>query len=247
MIEIDVKKCKEMQGKVIVIVGATGGIGAALTLKLRDAGAKLVLVARNQHRLDQLQSHLGEGASVLTVATDITQPDQVEAAMQKAIARFDRIDALVNAAGAGVMKQFNKLEPKDLDAMLDLNLKGSFYTTQAAANVMKEQRSGHICNVIGILGKHSMPMAAAYCASKFGAVGLSKCIAEEVRRHNIKLTLFYFGGVDTPFWDHVALKVDRSKMLRPETAADAIFYALSAEPQAVPMEINLQPDSHLFF
>ncbi len=246
---MDINKCKEMQGKVIVIVGATGGIGTALTLKLRNAGAKLVLVARNQQRLNQLQSHLGEGegASVLTVATDITQPDQVEAAMQKAVAQFGRIDALVNAAGAGVMKQFNKLEPADLDAMLDLNLKGSFYTTQAAANVMKEQRSGHICNVIGILGKHSMPMATAYCASKFGVVGLSKCIAEEVRRYNIKVTLFYFGGVDTPFWDHVALKVDRSKMLRPETAADAIFYALSAEPQAVPMEINLQPESHLFF
>jgi hypothetical protein len=61
------------------------------------------------------------------------------------------------------------------------------------------------------------------------------------------MTLFYFGGVDTPFWDQVSLKVDRAKMLRPETAADAILHVLSAEPQAVPMEVNIQPESHLFF
>jgi len=131
--------------------------------------------------------------------------------------------------------------------MLDVNLKGSFYTTQAAANIMKEQKSGHICNVIGILGKHSMAMAAAYCASKFGVVGFSKSIAEEVRRYGIKFTLFYFGGIDSAFWDNAGLKVDRSKMLSPDTAANAIVFALTADPNAVPMEINIQPESHLFF
>jgi NADP-dependent 3-hydroxy acid dehydrogenase YdfG len=235
-----------MQDKVVVVVGATGGIGAALTRKLVSTGARVVLAARDITRLQQL-STIGEPNTILTVPTDITDPAQVHTLMQKAIAQFGQLDALVNVAGAGVMKQFNKLEPADLDAMLDLNLKGSFYTTQAAANVMKDQRSGHICNVIGILGKHSMPMAAAYCASKFGAVGFSKCVAEELRRYNVKLTLFYFGGVNTPFWDEVSLKVDRAKMLSPETAADAVLYALMAEPQAVPMEINIQPDNHLFF
>ncbi|WP_322744230.1 hypothetical protein [Planktothrix mougeotii] len=70
---------------------------------------------------------------------------------------------------------------------------------------------------------------------------------DEVRRYGIKVTLFYFGGVDTPFWDNVSLKVDRSKMLSAETAANSILYALSVEPQAIPMEINIQPESHLFF
>jgi short-subunit dehydrogenase len=112
---------------------------------------------------------------------------------------------------------------------------------------MKDRKIGHICNVIGILGKHPMAMAAAYCASKFGAVGFSKCMADELRRLGIKVTLFYFGGIDSPFWDNVSLKVDRSKMLTTETAANAIMFALSADPQAVPMEINIQPESHLFF
>lgn len=238
-----------MQEKVIVVVGATGGIGSALTHKLAQEGTRLVLAARDNTRLAHLVSELPitNREQILTVPTDITDPSQVETLMSKAVTEFGQIDVLVNAAGAGVMKQYNKVEPADLNAMLDLNLKGSFYTCQAAAEAMKEKKSGHICNIVGILGKHSMAMASAYCASKFGVVGFSKCMADELKRFGIKFTLFYFGGVDSPFWDNVSLKVDRSKMLTPETAANAILFALSADPQAVPMEINIQPESHLFF
>ena len=235
-----------MQDKVVVVVGATGGIGSAVARKLADAGATLVLAARNSSKLDALAGELSP-TKVLSVPTDITDLQQVETLMQTTVKHFGQIDALINAAGAGILKQWNKLEPADLDAMLDLNLKGSFYTSQAAANVMKDRKSGHICNVIGILGKHSMAMGTAYCASKFGVVGFSKCMADELRRYGVKFTLFYFGGVDSPFWDNVSLKVDRSKMLSTETAANAIMFALSADPQAVPMEINIQPESHLFF
>ena len=238
-----------MQSKVVVVVGATGGIGAALVPKLAEAGAKLVLVARDADKLEELVNNLEDDYDIeaIAVPTDITKYAQVEAMVQKAIAQFGQIDILVNAAGAGVMKQFLRIEPQELDQMLDLNLKGNFYTSQVVANVMKDRKIGHICNVIGILGKHPMAMAAAYCASKFGAVGFSKCMADELRRLGIKVTLFYFGGIDSPCWDNVSLKVDRSKMLTAETAANAIMFALSADPQAVPMEINIQPESHLFF
>lgn len=231
--------------KVVVIVGATGGIGSALTHKLASAGARLVLAARDNDKLSNLAAQLS--GEVLTVPCDITKPEQVDALFASAIAQFGQIDALVNAAGAGIMKPYSNLDPADLEAMLDVNLKGSFYTCQAAAELMQERKSGHICNVVGILGKHSMSMASAYCASKFAVVGFSKCMAEELKRFGVKFTLFYFGGVNSPFWDNVSLKVDRKKMLSPETAAEAIFYALSAEAQAVPMEINIQPESHLFF
>jgi short-subunit dehydrogenase len=236
-----------MQNKTIVIVGATGGIGSALAQKLAPTGANLVFVARNGQKLDELTSNLSATGSILSVPTDITNPQQVETLMEKTVTNFGQIDVLVNAAGAGVMKQYNKITPEDLETMLDLNLKGSFYTMQAAANYMKDQQKGHICNIVGILGKHPMAMASAYCASKYGLVGLSKCMAEELKRYSVKITLFYFGGVDTPFWDNVSLKVDRRKMLSPQTAVEAIWFALCAEPQAVPMEINIQPESHLFF
>jgi short-subunit dehydrogenase len=236
-----------MQDKVVVVVGATGGIGSALTRKLAPIGANLVLAARDSSALSTLAAQFPASKQVLTVPCDITDRQQVDTLMEKTVAQFGQIDALVNAAGAGVLKPYSNLEPADLEAMIDVNLKGSFYTCQAAAELMQERKSGHICNVVGILGKHSMSMAAAYCASKFGVVGFSKCMAEELKRFGIKFTLFYFGGVNSPFWDNVQLKVDRKKMLSPETAADAIFYALQAEPQAVPMEINIQPESHLFF
>ncbi|MFM6191806.1 SDR family oxidoreductase [Planktothrix sp.] len=235
-----------MNHKVAVIVGATGGIGATVARKLAQTQTKLVLAARNHTKLATLATEL-QTTEVLPISCDITDPQQVESLMEKTVDYFGQIDILVNAAGAGILKQWNKIEPADLDAMLNLNLKGSVYTCQAAANLMKQQKSGHICNVVGILGKHSMAMSGAYCASKFGLVGFSKCFADEVRRYGIKVTLFYFGGVDTPFWDNVSLKVDRSKMLSAETAANSILYALSAEPQAIPMEINIQPESHLFF
>lgn len=234
-----------MKNKVIVIVGATGGIGSVLTRKLADAGARLVLVARDKGKLVTLTEELS--GEVAVIPTDITLKEQVDALFKQIIADFGQVDALVNAAGAGVMKPYGNLDPADLDAMLEVNLKGSFYTSQAAAELMQERKSGHICNVVGILGKHSMPMAAAYCASKYAVVGFSKCMAEELKRFGVKFTLFYFGGVDSPFWDNVSLKVDRKKMLSPETAASAIMYALGADAQAVPMEINIQPESHLFF
>jgi len=237
-----------LQDKVIVIVGATGGIGATLTRQLAPTGVRLVLAARNAENLAALASELpGESGNVLIVPTDITQPQQVDTLIQRTISQFGQIDVLVNAAGAGILKAYNTIEPADLEKMLNLNLKGCFYTTQAAAKEMQKRKSGHICNVVGILGKHSMPMAAAYSASKFGVVGFSKSIAEELKRFGVKITLFYFGGIDSPFWDQVSLKVDRNKMLSCETAANAIFYALSVEPQAIPMEINIQPESHLFF
>lgn len=238
----------KLKGKVIVIVGGTGGIGATLARKLAAAETSLVLAARGTEPLAALAAELrGTGATVLAVPTDITDAAQVANLFTQAIAQFGQIDALVNAAGAGILKQFNKLTEADLDQMLAVNLKGSFHTCQAAIEMMKDRKMGHICNVIGILGKHSMAMGAAYCASKFALTGLSKCMADEARRYGIKVTLFYFGGIDSPFWDNVSLKVDRAKMLSTETAADAILFALSAEPQAIPMEINIQPESHLFF
>lgn len=233
-----------VQGKVAVVAGATGGIGRAVTAQLAQAGAKLVLAGRNSDRLQELAHTYPEA---VVVPTDITDPAQVEALMHKAVSHFGGVDILVNSAGVGVMKQYNKIEPADLGAMLEVNLKGCFYLMQSACQVMKERQGGHICNVIGILGKHTMPMGTAYCASKFGAVGLTKCVAEEVKRFGIKVTIFYFGGVNTPFWDNVNLKVDRSKMLSADQAARAILFALTADPMAVPMEINIQPESHLFF
>lgn len=233
--------------QVVLVVGATGGIGRAVVERLHPTGATLVLASRSRDRLEQLAATLPPSTPVQLYPCDITQPDQVAALMAAIRHQQGRLDVLINAAGAGLLKPYAKITPPELEQMLALNLKGCFYTSQQAAELMKEQQRGHICTVVGILGKHSMAMGAAYCAAKFGVVGFSKCMAEELKRYGIKFSLFYFGGVDTPFWDQVSLKVDRQKLLRPETVAAFIQAALETDRHAVPLELSLMPDSHIFF
>jgi NADP-dependent 3-hydroxy acid dehydrogenase YdfG len=113
-----------MEDKIVIVVGATGGIGSALVRKLAHTGVRLVLAARDRSSLATLTSELP--GQVLNVACDITDPQQVDILIEKAIAQFGQIDVLVNAAGAGILKPYNQLEPADLEKMLDVNLKGCF-------------------------------------------------------------------------------------------------------------------------
>lgn len=236
-----------MQGKVILITGATGGIAQAVIPLLAEQGADLVLAARRGEVLSQIAAQVQGPGQVLTVPTDVTQPDQVERLVEKAQSQCGRIDGVLNCAGLGVLKPAPQITTEDLDRMLAVNLKGSFYVSQQVANLMREQRSGHILNFPGILGRHPMAMAAGYCASKFAVVGFTKCMADELKRFGVKFTLFYFGGVDSPFWDDIAMKVQRDKMLRLETVAETIRHTLSLPADAVPGEVVLQPESHQFF
>ncbi|MFS8783210.1 SDR family oxidoreductase [Synechococcus sp. R3-13] len=233
---------------VILITGATGGIGSVLVPMLAQAGSHLVLAARREEPLRTLvEKSLSLGAaSGVGIPTDVTDYAQVEALVNQTVQKHGRIDVLINLAGAGILKPAPQLTPADLERMLAVNLKGSFYTSQLAANPMREQKSGHILNFPGVLGRYPMAMASAYCAAKFGVVGFSKCMADELKRFGVRFTLFYFGGIDSPFWDPISLKVQRDKMLSPATAAEAICFALTAPAGAVPSEIVLQPESHQF-
>lgn len=216
--------------------------------RLAQAGSHLVLAARRAEPLQALvekAATLG-AASGLGIPVDVTDYAQVEVLVAQTVQKHGRIDVLINLAGAGILKPAPQITPADLERMLSVNLKGSFYTSQWVANHMREQKSGHILNFPGILGRHPMAMASAYCAAKFAVVGFSKCMADELKRFGVRFTLFYFGGVDSPFWDPISLKVQRDKMLSPATAAEAIQFALSAPANAVPSEVVLQPESHQF-
>ncbi|MEN9226702.1 MAG: SDR family oxidoreductase [Thermostichus sp. DRC_bins_24] len=233
---------------VILITGATGGIGSALVPRLAQAGSHLVLAARRAEPLQELvekATALGVG-SATGIPADVTDSAQVETLVDQTVRQHGRIDVLINLAGAGILKPTPQITPEDLERMVSVNLKGSFLTSQRAANYMREQKSGHILNFPGILGRHPMAMASAYCAAKFGVVGFSKCMADELKRFGVRFTLFYFGGIDSPFWDPIHLKVQRDKMLSPVTAAEAICFALMAPAGAVPSEVVLQPESHQF-
>ncbi len=233
---------------VVLVTGATGGIGSALVPLLAQAGAHLVLAARREdplHTLAEKAVSLG-AASGVGIPADVTDYAQVEALVAQTLQKHGRLDVLINLSGAGILKPAPQITPADLERMLAVNLKGSFYTSQLVANAMREQKSGHILNFPGILGRHPMAMASAYCAAKFGVVGFTKCMADELKRFGVRFTLFYFGGIDSPFWDPISLKVQRDKMLSPAMAAEAIRFVLTLPANAVPNEVVLQPESHQF-
>ncbi len=204
------------------------------------------MAARRQDGLAQVAAACPGTQAPWVVPTDVTDPAQVEALMLTTRDRFGRIDSLLNCAGIGILKAAQSITPADLDTLLDVNLKGSFYASQFAAAIMREQKSGHIINFPGVLGKHPMAMAAGYCASKFGVVGFTKCMADELKRFGVRFTLMFLGGIDSPFWDNVSLKVQRDKMIDLDSVATMLEHVLALPPSIVPAEINLQPESHQF-
>ncbi|MBC8122797.1 MAG: SDR family oxidoreductase [Gemmatimonadaceae bacterium] len=234
--------------RVVLITGASGGIGSAVARRLAKEGASLVLAARRPDVLEALAEECrGLGAEAVAVPTDVSDKAGVDALYAEVAARFERLDVVINAAGLGILKSIQSLSEDDLDRQLAVNLKGTFLSCQAAIPVMSRQESGgHIFNIPGILGQHPMALGAAYCASKYAVVGMTKAMALDLKRTSIKFTLLYLGGVSTPFWDNAGLRVQRDKMLTPEIAADAIAFALSVPAPGVPNEIVIQPDSHQF-
>lgn len=239
-----------LSGKTIVLAGATGGIGSATALQLARQGARLLLSGRSEARLATLAGQIdyATGTEAAVFAADLTDPPQSTRLMETAHSTFGtEPDVVINASGVGAIKSVENLTPEDFQTLLSTNLLGAMYLSQAAVRVMAPKKSGHILHVVGILGKAPMANATAYCASKYGLTGfLSALRAEVSRRHNIKITGLYLGGVDTPFYDNpaVEMKVQRDKMLSADDAASAIVYALSQPAHLVLGELTLQPESH---
>ena len=235
-----------LSGKVAMVTGGSSGIGRASAQRLAEAGATIVLAARTEDDLVEAAETISRatGQFVLPVVCDVTQPAQVEAMVKAAVAECDRIDILVNAAGLGVLKPVLDLAQTDFDQMLDVNLRGVFTVSQAVARQMAEQRGGLIINLPGTMGRAVMANSVGYCASKWGVVGLTKAMATDLKRYGVKFTLLYLGGVDTPFWDSIDMRVQRDKMLSVDDAAQAVLYAAAQPAQAALNELTLQPESH---
>jgi NADP-dependent 3-hydroxy acid dehydrogenase YdfG len=154
------------------------------------------------------------------------------------------LDILVNAAGIGIIKPLELLSEADFMQSLQVNLVGGFHLMQAILPGMKEQKKGLIINIPGILGKVPMAGAAAYNASKYGLVGMMQSIREELKRTEIRITNIFLGGVDSPFWDTINLRVQREKMIQAEEAARAIWFLCQQPVSGVVSEMVLQPFNH---
>jgi len=232
-----------LKDKNILVIGATGGIGSRTVKLLADSGAKLFLTGRNREKL-QAAAASCHVSPERYFALDISQASSVNELKEKYFQQFPNIDILINAAGIGIIKSMDTLDETDFLRTLNANLVAPFLLMKAFLPAMKEAKTGLIINIPGVLGKVPMAGAAAYCASKYGLVGMMQSIREELKRTDIRITNLYLGGVDSPFWDTIDLKVQREKLVQAEDAAKAIWFLCQQPSSGVVSEMVLQPFNH---
>ena len=234
---------EKLSGKKILVVGATGGIGSSLVKLLHQSGASLFISGRNNEKLLALSQQIGLSSSCIA-AVDITSSTEVEQLAVQVNAEMGTLDILINASGIGIIKPLEQLSLEDFMQSLQTNLVGSFLLVKAFLPAMKEVKKGLIINIPGVLGKVPMAGAAAYSASKYGIVGMMQSIREELKRTEIRITNIFLGGVDSPFWETIDLKVQKEKMIREEEAARAIWFLCQQPASGVVSEMVLQPFNH---
>jgi NADP-dependent 3-hydroxy acid dehydrogenase YdfG len=185
-----------IEGKVVVITGASSGLGEATARHLAAQGAKLVLGARRIDRLQALAAELklGTGAAV---ATDVTDAAQVKALVDGAVATHGRVDVMLNNAGLMPHSPLERVKIDDWDRMIDVNLKGVLYGIAAALPHMTRQKSGHIINVSSVAGHKVRPGSAVYAATKAAVRMLSEGLRQEVKPYNIRTTIISPGAVQS--------------------------------------------------
>ncbi|MEY3178668.1 MAG: hypothetical protein RLZZ390_57 [Bacteroidota bacterium] len=234
---------EKLTAKKIVVAGATGGIGRQLVKMLHQSGAEVFVTGRSQAKLDALVNDLGL-RSTHALALDIADESAMLQLGAKVAQEMGTPDILVNLAGIGIIKSMDNLSLAEFNQSLQTNLVGAFLFVKTFLAPMKENKKGLIVNVPGVLGKVPMAGAAAYSASKYGIVGMMQSIREELKRTEIRITNLFLGGVDSPFWDTIDLKVQKDKMIREEEAARSIWFLCQQPASGVVSEMVLQPFNH---
>lgn len=228
-------------GQVAVITGAGRGIGAAIARKLAGMGATAILCGRTKSSLDATsQAITNAGGKAEVIPCDVTTLHQVEYAAARVDSTFGRVDILVNNAGvAGFNDLLHDLSPDEWDRILNTNLRGVYYMIRAFAPLMIRAYSGHIINISSLSGKNALPKGAAYAASKWGLNGLTYSVAEELRGHNVRVSVICPGSVETELSPHEGK--DPKKMLQPDDVAQAVAMLVAQTPQSFVSEILIRP------
>ncbi len=230
-----------LTGQVAVVTGAGRGIGAAIATTLASLGARTVLCGRSRETLENTAATIKyRSGQSFVMECDVADLGSVESAAAFVERTFSKLDVLVNNAGiGGGSSPLHQLSPEIWDTVMNTNLRGVYYCIRSFAPLMIRARSGHIINISSLAGKNALPNGAAYSASKWGLNGLTYSVAEELRGHNIRVSVVCPGSVHTEFSPHAGKSA--AKMLRPEDVAHAVAMIVTQAPQSFASEILLRP------
>ena len=238
-----------IEGKVILVTGASSGVGMAAARGLAAHGARLVLAARREDRLQALAESLQQmGVQVLTLRTDVARREDMQALADAALDRFGRIDVLINNAGVMPLPRIDALKVDEWDRMIDINLKGVLYGMAAVLPTMKVQGQGHIINVASTAGHRTGPTSAVYSATKHAVRALSEGFRQEMAAFNIRSTIISPGAIATELLDGISEPALASQLresivayMSPDDVAGAIVYAIGQPASVGINEILMRP------
>ena len=229
-----------LAGKVALVTGASRGIGFAIAETLARLGAKVGICARDAKRLDEAAAKLGgKGGEIFAMAANVTRPSEIVSLVEKVEQRLGSIDILVNNAGIGYFGPIQNASEENWDQVLDTNLKAVFLVTKAVMPGMIERKGGHVINIASLAGKNTFKNGGIYCASKWGLMGLTGCLAEDLREFGIRVSAICPGSVNTDF-SHSSAK-DAGKVLQSEDVAHAVAMIVTQAPQSFISEVMMRP------
>jgi len=222
---------KDLSKKVVVITGASRGIGLESAKLFAHRGAHVVLLSRSAEALAQAEEEVKKiGAETLALPLDVTVESEVAKTFDQIFKRFGHVDILVNNAGTGFATDLATCSMEDFRKIFETNVTGVFLCNRAVLPSMKTRQSGHIINISSIVGKVANPNAPLYCASKHALNGYTSGLQQQVVKDNIRVSSVSPSAVDTAYWGD--RPVDRTKFLKPEEVAQVILFVAS-QPDGV--------------
>ena len=231
-----------LTGQVALVTGAGRGIGRAVAAAFAREGALVVLAARSTRELASIQREIeAAGGRALVVPTDVRQEPAVAALVSRTLAESGRIDCLVTAAGLAAFGPLADAKTEDWDQLMAVNLRGVFLCCRAVLPAMTAQGRGTIINIGSVVTSRTLPGSGAYTAAKYGLLGFSRVLAEEMRTHGVRVGVLSAGATDTPLWDAVPQPPDRALMLKPSVIAEAALLMAALPPGATLEELTLLP------
>ncbi|MGD0309163.1 MAG: SDR family oxidoreductase [Acidobacteriota bacterium] len=233
----------KINDKVALVTGGTRGIGFAIARALLARGAKVFLCGTTVPGVDEAITALRrvQDSRPRGMVCDVRNYEQVRGLLRETEQSFGGLDILINNAGVGLFRNVQELTPEEWRTMIETNLSGVFYCCREAIPLLKRRGGGYIINIGSLAGKNAFPGGAAYNATKFGLIGFSEALMQEVRYDHIRVSCVMPGSVDTKFGDSAGKESSSSWKLQPDDVAGAVMNLLEMDPRALASRLELRP------